>query len=142
MTVRERFERLARAVAGRPVLTVAIVASLALAGGLVALGLQPSAGADTFVSRSSPSFQATAEDQRHFGADPVIILIHESLPNLVETKDLARLSELEACIAGQVVVANKQLAAFTPAAAGTTPYGGWSSPCGKLTKANPAQVVY
>ena len=41
------------------------------------------------------------------------------------------------------MVANPQLEAFTPAPAGSaTPYGGWGSPCGKLMKARPAQVVY
>ena len=44
----------------------------------------------------------------------MIILIHESLPNLVETKDLATLTQLEACLAGQYVVANQTLRAFTP----------------------------
>ena len=72
-----------------------------------------------------------------------MILIREPLPDLVETTDLATVSQLEACLAGQVVVANQQLQAFTPAPAGSqTPYGGWGSPCGKLMKAQPAQVVY
>ncbi len=143
MTVRERFERLAGAAARRPVLTVGIVLALALGGAVLSLGLKPSAGTDTFVSRSSPSFRATADDQRHFGNDAVIILIHESLPNLVQTKDLATVTELEACLAGQYVVANSTLRAFTPATvASHVPYGGWGSPCGKLTRLEPAQVVY
>ena len=143
MTVRERFERLAGAAARRPVLTVGIVLALALGGALLSLGLKPSAGTDTFVKSSSASYQATAEDHRHFGDDPIIVLIHEPLPDLVETKDLATLTELEACLAGQYVVANQSLRAFTPARAGShTPYGGWNSPCGKLTRIKPAQVVY
>jgi hypothetical protein len=71
----------------------------------------------------------------------VIILIKESLPNLVETKDLATITELEACLAGQYVTANQSLRAFTPAAS-HAPYGGWSSPCGGLMRMKPAQVVY
>ena len=139
----KRFERLSGAAARRPILTIGIVLALALAGGLLALGLKPSAGIDTFVSSSSPSYKATADDERHFGDDAVIILIHESLPNLVETKDLGTLTQLEACLAGQYVVANSKLQAFTPVAAGThAPYGGWSSPCGKLMKARVTQVVY
>src|SRR5437660_5867920 len=136
-------ERLVRAAAGRPAVTLGLVLALALGGGALALRLQPNTGSDTFVSRSSASFQATLDDQRHFGGDPVVILIREPLTDLVESKDLGIVSELEACLAGQVLVPNQQLQAFTPAPAGTqTPYGGLGSPCGKLAKARPAQVVY
>jgi uncharacterized protein len=137
------FERLCGAAARRPILTLGIVLALAAGGGLLALGLRPSAGIDTFVSSSSSSYRATADDQRHFGDDAVVILIRESLPNLVETKDLATLTQLEACLAGQYVVANSTLHAFTPAKAGShAPYGGWNSPCGHLTKSHATQVVY
>jgi hydrophobe/amphiphile efflux-3 (HAE3) family protein len=143
MTVRERFERAAWLAAGRPVLTIGIVLALAVGGAVLALGLKPSAGTDTFVSSSSASYQATAEDQRHFGDDAVVILIQEPLTDLLQTKDLATETQLEACLAGQYVLANKTLRAFTPAPAGThTPYGGWGSPCGKLMKTQPVQVVY
>jgi predicted RND superfamily exporter protein len=137
------FERLAGGAARRPVLTVGIVLALALAGGLAALGLRPSAGIDTFVSPSSPSYRATAADERHFGDQAVIVLIHESLPDLLETKDLGTLSQLEACLGGQYVVASTKLGAFTTAPAGShAPYGGWGSPCGKLMKLHATQAVY
>ncbi len=136
-------ERLARAAASRPAVTLGIVLALALGGGALALRLQPNTSSDTFVNSSSPEYKASLDDNTHFGGDPVVILIREPLPDLVETKDLATVSQLEACLAGQVVVANQQLQAFTPAPAGSpTPYGGWGSPCGKLMKAQPAQVVY
>jgi predicted RND superfamily exporter protein len=135
-------ERLARAAASRPAVTLGVVLALALGGGALALRLQPNTNSDTFVSRSSPTFQASLDDNQHFGSDPVVILIREPLTDLVETKDLATVSQLEACLAGETLVANQQLEAFTPAAAGSTPYGGPSSPCGKLAKARPAQVVY
>src|SRR3984885_7593682 len=139
----KRFERLSGAAARRAILTVGIVLALALGGGLLALGLRPSAGIDTFVSSSSPSYKATADDERHFGDDAVIILIHESLTNLVETKDLATLTQLEACLAGQYVVANSTLKAFTPVKAGThAAYGGPNSPCGHIMKSHVTQVVY
>jgi uncharacterized protein len=138
-----KLERLARASAGRPAVTLGIVLALALAGAALALRLQPNTNSDTFVSPSSSSFQASLDDYNHFGGDPIVILIQEPLTDLVETKDLATVSELEACLAGQVLVANQQLQAFTPAPPGTqAPYGGWNSPCGKLMKARPAQVVY
>src|SRR5437660_5544754 len=124
------FERLCGAAARRPILTLGIVLALAVGGGLLALGLRPSAGIDTFVSSSSASYRATADDQRHFGDDAVVILIRESLPNLVETKDLATLTQLEACLAGQYVVPNSTLRALTPAGAGSHgAYGGPSRPC-------------
>jgi predicted RND superfamily exporter protein len=136
-------ERLARAAASKPAVTLGIVLALAVGGGALALRLQPNTSSDTFVSRSSATYQASLDDNQHFGGDPVVILIREPLTDLVETKDLATISELEACLAGQTLVANQQLEAFTPAPAGSAkPYGGWNSPCGKLTKARPAQVVY
>jgi uncharacterized protein len=143
MTARERFERLAKAAASRPFQTLGLVLALALAGGVLALSLKPNAGSDTFVSASSPSAVATNDDHRHFGADAVVILIKEKLTNLVETKDLATVSQLEACLGGQVLIANQQLASFTPARPGSKPpYGGYGSPCAKLMKNRPAQVVY
>jgi hydrophobe/amphiphile efflux-3 (HAE3) family protein len=142
MHVRERVHRVILAAARRPALTLGIVAALALAGGVLALGLQPDAGSDTFVSRSSQSFQATADDQRHFGADAVIVLIREPLKYLVQSQDLGTVSALEACLAGQVLVQNRGLGAYTPAPPGTTPYGGWNSPCGQLAKSEPIEVVY
>ena len=142
MKVRERLERLAGTAASRPVLTVSAVLVLALGGALLALGLRPSAGTNTFVSSSSSSFRATAADQQNFGSDAVVILIRESLPNLVETKELATVSQLEACLAGQVLVANPSVRAFTLAPSGAPPYGGNDSPCGKLRRANAVKVVY
>jgi predicted RND superfamily exporter protein len=143
MQVKERLEGLARLSARRPVLTIGIVAALALAGALLALGLKPSAGSDTFVSKSSGTFQATTQDHRDFGGDAVIILIKEPLTSLVQTKDLATVTFLEACLAGQYVVPSQQLQSFEPAPPGAhAPYGGWRSPCGKLMKAKPVQVVY
>jgi uncharacterized protein len=136
-------ERLVRVATGRPAVTVGVVLALALAGGALALRLQPNTATDTFVSPSASSYKASLDDDQHFGGDPVVILIREPLPDLVETKDLGTISELEACLAGQVVIPNEQLQAFTPAPAGSqSPYGGWKSPCGKLMKARPVQVVY
>src|SRR5947209_14897290 len=142
MSMRERFEGLAGAAARRPALTLGIVLALALAGGVLALGLEPDAGTGTFVSSSSASFQATQSDHRHFGGDAVVVLIREPLTDLVETKDLATVTQLEACLAGQVVVANNALGSFTPATGKQPAYGGPSSPCGHLMRSKPVQVVY
>ncbi len=144
MTVKQRLEWVARSAAGRPAISISIVLALAVAGGLLALGLRPSAGTDTFVSSSSPSFQATAQDHRQFGSDAVIILIKgEPLSDLVESKDLATVTFLEACLAGQYAVPDQQLQSFQPAPPGAhAPYGGYASPCGKLMRYKPAQVVY
>ena len=88
MQVKERLEGLARISARRPVVTIAIVLTLALAGALLSLSLKPSTGTDTYVSKSSSTFQATDRDHRDFGGDAVIILIKEPLTSLVESKDL------------------------------------------------------
>ena len=138
-----RWERLASVAARRPAVTIGIVLALAIGGGVAALGLKPSTGIDTFVGRSSSSYQATLDDQRHFGSDAVVILIREPLTDLVLSRDLGTLSFLEACLAGQQVVQNLQVGAYTPAPANQAkPYGGPGSPCGKLMRAKPVQVVY
>jgi uncharacterized protein len=141
--MKERLDRWAALAARRPVATIAVVLVLAIGGGLLALGLQPNTGTSTFVSSSSQSYQATQDFARHFGGDTVIVLIQEPLPKLVETADLGTLSELEACLGGQVVAKNNTLQAFTPVKAGSKPpYGGWGSPCGQLMKHKPVEVVY
>ncbi len=142
--MKERLEWLAVRAARRPWVTLGIVAVLAIGGGVLALGLQPSAATNTFVSSSSPSYQATSDFSAHFGGDTVVILIREPLTDLVQTADLGRLSQLEACLGGQVVTANQTLQSFTivPAANHPKPYGGWNSPCGHLMKSHPTQVVY
>ena len=117
MRVTERLQGFAMAAARRPLLTMSIVAVLALGGAALATGLQTDAGSDTFVSKSSASYRATADDHQHFGGDAVIVLIREPLPDLVQTRDLATESQLEACLAGQVLVANQGLGSFTPATA-------------------------
>jgi hydrophobe/amphiphile efflux-3 (HAE3) family protein len=134
---------LAEGAARRPRLTVGIVAVLAIGCGLLSLGLKPSAASNTFVSSSTASYQATQADHRAFGGDAVIVLVHEPLTDLVESSDLATISQLEACLAGDVIVPDQQLRAFRPAPAGALPaYGGPHSPCGKLMKYRPAKVVY
>ncbi|HEY2160541.1 MAG TPA: MMPL family transporter [Solirubrobacteraceae bacterium] len=143
MTVTDRFERVAGRAAARPVLTLAVVVALALAGAALALGLRPSTGIDTFVSPSSSSYQATQAWHRHFGDDSIVILVREPLTDLVETKDIASLTFLEACLAGKQAVADARLQAFRPvAAAQAVPYGGSDSPCGKLMAGKYVQVVY
>ncbi len=140
--MRQRFRRFLSEVARHPAVAVAVVVALALGGGVLALRLQPSAGADTFVSRSSPTFEADRQDHRYFGQDAVIVLVREPLTDLVQTTDLAQISALEACLSGHVLVKNQSLIAFTSAPPSATPYGGWASPCGKLRKARAVQVVY
>ncbi|MBV9310870.1 MAG: MMPL family transporter [Solirubrobacterales bacterium] len=144
MAMTERLERLVRSAVRRPGMTVGIVLALAIGGALAAFVLlKPSAASDTFVSRSSQSFQATDQDHRNFGSDAVVILIKEPLPDLVQSKDLATVTFLEACLAGQYVVPSAQLQSFEPAPPGQhAPYGGYSSPCGALMKDKPVQVVY
>jgi hypothetical protein len=141
--MKERFERLAGFAAKRPVVTIAMVLVLAVGGGLLALSLRPSTGTSTFVSSSSESYEATEDFARHFGGDTVVVLIREPVTDVVETSDLGTLSELEACLGGQVVEKNSTYDAFTPAKPGSEPpYGGWASPCGHLMKSKPVQVVY
>ncbi|MDQ6776744.1 MAG: MMPL family transporter, partial [Actinomycetota bacterium] len=143
MRVPDRLERVAGAAAARPVLALVVVVALALGGGALALGLRPSTGIGTFVGSSSASYRATQDWHQHFGGDSIVILVREPLTDLGQTKDLARLTFLEACLAGRVDVADTQFQAFRPEPAGQgVAYGGRASPCGKLMAAHYVQVVY
>ena len=55
-------------------MTLGIVLALALGGGALALRLQPNTSSDTFVNRSSPTYQASLDDntalRRRSGGDP------------------------------------------------------------------------
>ncbi len=141
--MKERLEGLARAAARRPVLTIAIVVAAAIAGGILALGLKPSTGTDTFVSSSSASYRATADDHRHFGGDAV----DRADPG---TADRPRRDQgpghdhVPRGVPGRAVRrAEPALQAFQPAPPGAhAPYGGCASPCGKLMRYKPVQVVY
>jgi hypothetical protein len=116
---------------------------LALAGAGIALTLTPSTAIDTFVSSSSPDYAATQATYRQFGTDPVVVLVRAPLTSLIQPQALATLSSLEACLGGQRLRLDTQLAAYVPVATSSaTPYGGWSSACGRLMRRRAAKVVY
>ncbi len=142
MRLKERLEALARMAARRPRTALAVTVALALIGGVLALGLQPSAATSTFVSSSSASYGATQADYRHFGGDAIVVLIREPLTDLLETADLGRLSQLEGCLAGERMVLDSSHTAYVAAPASTTPIGGTDGPCGRLARAHAVQVVY
>ena len=135
--------RLTGAAARVPLVTVAVVAALSLAGGLLALSLKPSVADNTLVSSSSAGYQATEADDREFGGDAVIVLVRTPVSDLVESDDLVTISRLEACLSGEVLAKNRTLGALEPAPRGSlAPYGGSQSPCAALMRDRPAQVVY
>src|SRR3954469_1289830 len=123
-----RFARITAAAGRRPLLTIAIAALLALAGGLAALtGLHSSTSTDTLVDKSSRSFDATTKYRDLFGGDPIVIMAKGDLRHTVETSDLGRLLQLEGCLAGHVPAAGlKQLPPV----------------CSTLAQKKPIKVVY
>ena len=123
------FERIVRASARRPARVLAVVAVLAVAGGVLALRLEPSAAMDTLVGRGADTFQATETYRERFGDHSVIVLVRGDLPKLVLTSNLGRLVGLEGCLSG-----NKPEGQAAP--------GGSGSPCERLAETKPVQVVY
>jgi hydrophobe/amphiphile efflux-3 (HAE3) family protein len=125
--------RMLRAVMGlaarRPLAVGAAVAVLALAGGLVALRLEPTSATGALVERGSPTWRATQDLHERFGEDAVYVLVRRRVSDLVLTADLGRVLGLEGCLSGN-----------TPA--GRTPAGGSGSPCARLAGSKPAQVVF
>src|SRR5262245_9049785 len=122
-------ERIVRAATRRPIVTVAVVALLALGGGLVALRLEPDSGTDTLVGKGSEPAKATDELHRRFGDEAVIVLVRGPLTKLVLTEDLEKLIGLEGCISGNVP-------------RNVTPVGGKNGPCAQLGRSKPVKVVY
>jgi hydrophobe/amphiphile efflux-3 (HAE3) family protein len=140
--MRQVLERITTFGEQRPRSTLALFGVLALICAAIALSLQPSASINTFVSSSSADYQSTQTDYHQFGGDSVVVLVREPLKTLVGSADLGRLSELEACLAGEQVTASSSLGAFVPVPARqATPYGGTQSACGHLMADKPAQVV-
>src|SRR4051812_30112850 len=128
-----RLSGLLRAVMGaaarRPLLVGLAVGLLALAGGILALRLHPSASTDTLVGRGSASFAATERLHQRFGDEAVYVLVREPVTQLVLTSDVDRVLGLEGCISGNLP-------------AGQTPRGGRSGPCAQLARTKPVKVVF
>ena len=120
---------LAGAAAARPRLVIAAALALALAGAGLALTLQPSAATSTFVGRSSDAYQGTQTFYRHFGEEPIEVLVQGNLEQLLLSSDLERLVGLEGCLSGRVPFS--QLARE----------GGANGPCGQLARMHAVKVV-
>ncbi len=132
-------------VRGRDRLRVRIAALVvvALAGAGIALTLTPSTALNTFVSSSSPDYQATQAMYRQFGSDPVVVLIRGRLTSLLQPSEMRTLSRLEACLGGQQLRFDSGLAAYVPVAPGRAqPAGGADAACAKLMRSRAAKVVY
>jgi uncharacterized protein len=126
--------RVLAAVAGgaarRARLVIAVAVVLGLGGAALALRLHPTAATDTFVSSSSPQYQATQRFYRSFGEEPIAVLVKGNLQQLVLSSDIDRLVGLEGCLSGNV-----------PASA-LANEGGVNGPCGRLARARTVKVVF
>src|SRR4051812_472868 len=122
-------ERMVAAAGRRPVRVLAAVGLLAAIGAALALGLSPSAATSTLVGKGSDEYRATERYRERFGDHAIVVLVRGELTNLVLTANLNRLIGLEGCLSGN-----------TPK--GATPGGGPRSPCARLTRTKPVQVVY
>ena len=109
-------------------LAIAVVLGLGAAG--LSLRLRPTAATSTFVSSSSPEYQATQRFYRNFGEEPIAVLVKGNLQQLVLSSDIERLLGLEGCLSGNV-----------PARALPTE-GGVNGPCGQLARARTVKVVF
>jgi hydrophobe/amphiphile efflux-3 (HAE3) family protein len=128
-----RLSGLLRAVMGaaarRPLVVGLAVGALAIAGGIAALRLAPTAATDTLVGKGSSSFAATDRLHQRFGDEPVYVLVREPVTQLALTSDINRFLGLEGCISGN-------------APKGRVPPGGSSGPCARLARTKPVKVVF
>ena len=118
---------MARAVTRRPLVTIAVVGALALAGVVLALQLEPSASTDSLVGRSSAAAKATDRFHKQFGDESIVVLVKGRLERTVLSSDLLRLLSLEGCISGNVPA--KGLA-------------GLPRQCTEFARTKPVKVVY
>jgi hydrophobe/amphiphile efflux-3 (HAE3) family protein len=121
---------LAGAAARHARLVVAVAIVLGLGGAALALRLRPTAATSTFVSSSSPEYQATQRFYRSFGEEPIAVLVKGNLQQLVLSSDIERLAGLEGCLSGNVPTS----------ALGAE--GGANGPCGQLARAKTVKVVF
>jgi hypothetical protein len=129
VSVARLLSTLAGAAGRRPWLTIGVTAALGLGGAALALGLHPSAAADTFVGRSSADYRATQRFYASFGEEPIAVVVREDLQQLLYSSDLERLAGLEGCLSGNV-----------PARA-LPQEGGANGPCGQLAAARTVKAV-
>src|SRR6188472_4554827 len=124
---------LLRAVMGtaarRPLVVGLAVGLLAVAGGALALRLQPTAATDTLVGRGTSSYAATERLHQRFGDEAVYVLVREPVTQLTLTSDILRVQGLEGCISGNLPK-------------GQQPPGGTNGPCAQLARSKPAKVVF
>ncbi|HEY2718965.1 MAG TPA: MMPL family transporter [Solirubrobacteraceae bacterium] len=130
MNVARIFSALAGGAARRPRLVVGVAIVLGLAGAALALRLKPTAATSSFVSSSSSEYRDTQSFYKHFGEEPVEVLVKGDLQRLVLSEDIDRLVGLEGCLSGNV-----------PTAA-LAQEGGVDGPCGKLAHGHPVKVVF
>jgi uncharacterized protein len=124
---RDVFGRIVRVVTRRPLLVLALTGLLALAGGALALRLEPSAATETLVDQGSESFQETERFKRDFGDEAVLVLVRGPLVNTLLTEDLGRVLRLEGCLSGNVP--ERGLRELPPV-------------CREIAELDPARVVF
>ena len=103
---------------------IAVGATLAVVGLVLALGLAPSTSPNSLSSGDAK--QATATMHRSFGDEPVVILVKGHLTRMLLTEDVQQLLGLEGCISGNVPANARALAPV----------------CREFAARKPVEVVY
>src|SRR4051794_27780441 len=124
--------RLARTVTDHPVATILVVVTLALAGVVLALQLEPSANTDSLVGQSSAAAKATKRFHDQFGDEAIVVLVKGPLERTVLTQDLGRLLALEGCLSGNV----------PPGPQGQAALQALPAPGHELAARKPVKIVY
>jgi uncharacterized protein len=92
------FSGLALRAARRPLLTLGLFVVIGFACAIAALSLRPTAATDTLVGSSSAAYKNTQSFYKHFGEEPVEVLVKGDLRKLVLSSDIDRLVGLEGCM--------------------------------------------
>ncbi|HTA97207.1 MAG TPA: MMPL family transporter [Solirubrobacteraceae bacterium] len=124
------FSGLALRAARRPLLTLGLFTAIGIACAIVALSLRPTAATDTLVGSSSSAYKNTQSFYKHFGEEPVEVLVKGDLRKLVLSSDIDRLVGLEGCMSPSLPVA------------ALSQEGGVNGPCGQLMRSKAVKVVF
>src|ERR1700729_2641900 len=77
------FSGLALRAARRPLLTLGLFAAIGIVCAIATLSLSPTAATDTLVGSSSATYKNTQSFYKHFGEEPVEVLVKGDLRKLV-----------------------------------------------------------
>jgi predicted RND superfamily exporter protein len=128
--IRNLLARIAGRAVERPTPVIVGAVLLALIGAVAALGLEADRSPNSLVDKGSSTYSQTQDFYKHFGDEPVEVLVKGDLRQLLLTTNVGKLLALESCLSGKSN--GGQVIQGQPAPA----------PCAAIARLNPSAVVF